>query len=121
MYTFRNLKVWQKAHEMALEIYKGTKTFPSSEKYGLIAQIRRSAVSVATNIVEGYKRKSSKDFAHFLNIADSSLEETKYHLLLACDLNYLCKSDYERLLVLADEVGRMLYGFQKNLKLKTYS
>lgn len=116
VHTFRNLKVWQKAHEMVLEIYKVTKEFPSAEKYGLTAQIRRSAVSVATNIVEGYKRKSDKDFAHFLNVADSSLEETKYHLLLACDLKYFSKDNYERLLALADEVGRMLYGFRKTLK-----
>lgn len=104
---------------MVLQIYKVTKEFPSSEKYGLTAQIRRSAASVATNIVEGYKRKSDKDFAHFLNIADGSLEETKYHLLLACDLAYLSKRDYESISILADEVGRMLSGFQK--KLKAYS
>lgn len=115
-YTFKNIKVWGKAHELVLQIYKLTKTFPSSEKYGLTAQLRRSAGSVATNIVEGYKRKSDKDFAHFLNIADGSLEETKYHLLLSCDLKYLDKKDYEKLVNLADEVGRMLSGFQKTLK-----
>ncbi len=114
-HTFKNIKVWQKAHEMVLEIYKITKEFPSSEKYGLTAQLRRSAASVATNIVEGYKRRSDKDFAHFLNIADGSLEETKYNLLLACDLKYFGKNNYERLSALADEVGRMLSGFQKKL------
>ncbi len=114
-YTFKNIKVWQKAHKLVLEIYKSTKTFPGSERYGLTAQIRRAASSVATNIVEGYKRRSDKDFAHFLNMADGSLEETKYHLLLAYDLKYMNKNDYERLLVLADEVGRMLFGFQKRL------
>lgn len=95
--------------------YKVTRDFPHFEKYGLIVQLRRSATSVATNIVEGYKRKSAKDFSYFLNIADGSLEETKYHLLLACDLGYLEKSEYERLSKLADEVGRMLAGFQKKL------
>jgi len=114
-YTFRDIKVWQKAHELVLEIYKVTKEFPVEEKYGLTAQLRRSAASVATNIVEGYKRRSDKDFAHFLNMADSSLEETKYHVLLAHDLQYVRKDDYERLSVSADEVGRMLYGFQKTL------
>lgn len=118
-HTFKNIKVWQKAHELVLEIYKITKIFPGSERYGLIAQLRRSASSIATNIVEGYKRKSDRDFAHFLNMANSSLEETKYHLLLACDLKYLNKNNYERLSILADEVGRMLFGFQK--KLKAYS
>lgn len=115
-YTFKNIKVWQKAHRLVLEIYKVTKEFPSSEKYGLTIQLRRAAASIATNIVEGYKRRSDKDFAHFLNMADTSLEETKYHLLLACDLKYLTKNDYERLSMLADEVGRMLSGFQKTLK-----
>jgi len=114
-HTFKNIKVWQKAHELVLEVYKVTKTLPSSEKYGLTAQLRRAAASVATNIVEGYKRRSDKDFAHFLNMADSSLEETKYHLLLAFDLKYMDKNDYERLSVLAEEVGRMLFGFQKKL------
>lgn len=115
-HTFKNIKVWQKAHEMVLQIYKITKEFPSSEMYGLTAQIRRSAASVATNIVEGYKRRSDRDFAHFLNMADSSLEETKYHLFLAYDLTYLCKEDYEHISILADEVGRMLSGFQKKLR-----
>jgi len=110
-----NIKVWQKAHELVLEIYRVAKNFPSSEKYGLTAQLRRAAASIATNIVEGYKRRSDKDFAHFLNIADSSLEETKYHLLLAFDLKYPNKNEYERLSKLADEVGRMLFGFQKKL------
>ncbi len=100
---------------MVLEIYKVSREFPSLEKYGLTAQLRRSAASVATNIVEGYKRRSDKDFAHFLNIADSSLEETKYHLLLAYDLTYLSKKDYESISILADEVGRMLSGLQKKL------
>jgi len=65
--TFRDLKVWQKAHELVLEVYRITKTFPNEEKFGLVSQLRRSASSVATNIVEGFKRKSNRDYAHFLN------------------------------------------------------
>ena len=61
-HTFKNIKVWQKAHGLVLDIYRTTKGFPDSEKYGLTAQLRRSAASVATNIVEGYKRRSDKDF-----------------------------------------------------------
>jgi len=114
-YTFRDIKVWQKAHRFVLEVYKISEKFPSSERYGLTAQIRRSAISIPTNIAEGYKRRSDKDFAHFLNMADSSLEETKYHLLLASDLGYLTNSDYSRFSELADEIGRMLSGFQKKL------
>jgi len=118
-HTFRDIKVWEKAHKLVLEIYKITRKFPSHEKYGLTAQIRRSTASIPTNIVEGYKRKSDKDFLHFLNMADSSLEETKYHLLLSQDLDYLDRCEYERLVELTEEVGKMLFGFQK--KLKAYS
>jgi|SRR3989338_7393461 len=114
-HTFKNIKVWQKAHELVLAIYKLTKVFPISERYGLTSQIRRSAASVATNIVEGYKRNSNKDFAHFLDIADCSLEETKYHLLLVHDLGYIDQKDHEDLLKKSDEVGRMLFGFRKKL------
>lgn len=91
---FSELKVWQKAHELVLEIYQVTKKFPKSEKYGLISQIRRTSISTAANIVEGHKRKSDKDFAHFINIAEGSLEECKYYLLLARDLNYLLNEEY---------------------------
>lgn len=115
-HTFKNLKVWNKAHKLVLEIYKITKTFPTSEKYGLTSQFRRSAISTSTNIVEGYKRNGVKDFLHFLNMADSSLEETKYHLILSRDLGYLKHIDYDKLSICANEVGRMLFGFQKKLK-----
>jgi four helix bundle protein len=114
-HTFKNILVWQKAHELVLEIYKASQEFPATERFGLSSQLRRLAASVATNIVEGYKRRSDRDFAHFLNMADGSLEETKYHLLLARDLKYLDENSYGRLLILADEVGRMLSGFQKKL------
>jgi four helix bundle protein len=120
-HTFRNIKVWEKAHKLVLQIYMITRNFPVSERYGLTTQLRRSAASVATNIVEGYKRKSDKDFSHFLNMADSSLEETKYHMILARDLKYLSQAEYGYLSDLADEVGRMLYGFQKHIKLTAYS
>ena len=98
-----------------LEIYKASENFPKEEKFGLISQIRRSASSVPTNIVEGFKRISKKEFAHFLNMADSSLEETKYHLILSADLGYLKESESKRLEELCDEVGKMLYGLQNKL------
>jgi len=114
--TFKEIKVRQKAHLLVLEIYKISESFPHSERYSLTSQLRQSSASVPTNIVEGYKRRSDKDFAHFLNLADSSLEETKYHLFLAQDLGYLDKISYARLSVLSDEIGRMLYGFRNKLK-----
>jgi four helix bundle protein len=113
--TFRDLKVWQKAHNLALNIYKITKEFPKEEKYGLVAQLRRSVASIPTNIVEGFKRKSKTDYAHFINIADSSLEETKYHLILANDLGYIKEENFNRLNNMCDEIGKMLYSFHKKL------
>lgn len=115
-YTFKDIGVWQKAHELVLQIYKTTSSFPINEKYGLTIQLRRSSASVPTNIVEGYKRRSDKEFAHFLSIADGPLEETKYHLLLSFELKYISKEEYDRLYKMANEVGGMLFCFQKKLK-----
>ena len=115
MKTFRDLKVWQKAHELTLAVYKTTSNFPSEEKYGLCSQLRRAAASVPTNVVEGYRRKGGKEFLRFLNIAEGSLEETKYHLILSRDLGYLNLAEYVRLNGLCDEVGRMLRGLERSL------
>ena len=113
--TFRDLLVWQKSHALVLEIYKITQSFPKEERFGLVAQIRRSASSIPTNIVEGQKRKSTKDYLHFLNMADGSLEETKYHLILSKDLGYLSNGQFTSLTQSCDEIGRMLSGLQKSL------
>ncbi len=115
MKTFRDLKVWRKAHELVLEMYKVSKKFPDEEKFGLVTQIRRSSSSIPTNIVEGFKRKGKKDFIHFLNIAEASLEETKYHLILAFDLGYI-NDENKRLEDLCDEVGKMINGLQKSIR-----
>ena len=114
--TFKDLTVWQKAHKLVLDIFQATKSFPAEEKYGLATQLRRAAVSVPTNIAEGFKRKSKKDFSHFLNIADTSLEETKYHLLLAEDLGYLPSQLSRHPQEQCDEIGRMLCGLNRSLK-----
>ena len=115
MKSFRELKVWNKSHILVLSIYKTTKLFPNEEKFGLTSQIRRSAASIPTNIVEGFKRKSNKDFIHFLNLADASLEETKYHLILSKDLDYIDCTTYNDLMEKCDEIGKMLFGLQKKL------
>jgi four helix bundle protein len=81
--TFRELLFWQKAHTLVLEIYKLTEDFPKLELFGLTSQIRRSAVSIAANIAEGYKKKNNLDKARFFNISQGSLEETLYYLILA--------------------------------------
>lgn len=112
--TFKDLKVWQKAHSLVLEVYKITKTFPAEERYGLVSQMRRSAISIPTNIVEGNKRRSRKEYLYFLNLAHASLEETKYHILLSRDLDLL-EEEFVELNQLCDEVGRMINGLQRSL------
>lgn len=116
--TFRDLLVWQKAHHLLLLIYKATQNFPPTEKYIITSQLQRAMLSVPTNIVEGYHRKSTKDYLHFLNISFSSLEEVKYHLFVSKDLNYLSQIQYEEFMNLAEEVSRMLHGLQKSLASK---
>lgn len=85
---FRSLLVWQKAHEWVLAVYQTTRTFPKEELFGLTSQLRRAAMSVPANIVEGYRRRSKPDKARFFNIAQASLDEATYFLLLAHDLSY---------------------------------
>ncbi len=112
---FEDLRVWQKAHELTLEIYKLTKEFPQEEKFRLTSQICRSASSIPTNIVEGRGRYHKKEFKQFLYISRGSLEETKYHLILAKDLGYIRIDKYNKLMELSIEVGRMLNGLIKSL------
>lgn len=114
--TWRELKVWQKAHKLVLLTYKLTARFPSEEKYGLTSQMRRAAVSIASNIVEGFKRRTVRDSLNFYNTADASLEELKYQYLLACDLSYLSKENRDSANQVMDEVGMMLYAWAKSQK-----
>lgn len=113
--TFRDLIVWQKGHKLVLDVYCITKDFPKEERYGLASQLRRSVISIPTNIAEGFKRKSKKDFAHFINMAEGSLEETKYHILLAKDLDYIKNDVFMNLSSGFDEIGRMLCSFHRKL------
>ena len=105
--SFRDLEVWQKAHGFVLDIYRLTKTFPNDERYGLISQMRRAAVSVPANIAEGFKRRGWGDKARFYNIAEASLEEVKYYLILAKDLGYA--ADTVSLTQTAESVSQMLF------------
>ena len=115
MRNFRELLVWQKAHELALEVYRDTKGFPADERFGLTVQLRRAASSVASNIAEGCGRGSDKDFARFLGIAAGSASEVEYQILLTHDLGYLSKEDYRRLDTHVNEVKRMLNSFIQSL------
>lgn len=109
------LLVWQKAHELTLEIYKTTKSFPNDELYGLTSQMRRASTSIPSNIAEGKARGSIKDFKRFLFIARGSLEELKYQIILSKDLNYIDENKYDELLNKAKEVGRLLNGLMVSL------
>jgi four helix bundle protein len=113
--TFEDLIVWQKSHQFVLEIYKMTQNFPRHEVFGLISQIRRSAVSVAANIAEGFKRKGKADKIRFFNISQGSLEEVRYYLILANDLGY---ADTKQLKIDLDEIGRMLDAYIKSITRK---
>jgi len=110
---FTDLIVWQKAHQLVLDIYLATKSFPKEELYGLVSQLRRAAASIPANISEGYKKRSSLDKIRFLNIAESSLEETKYFLILANDLKY---TDSAKLLIISEEVGRLINAYIKGIE-----
>ena len=99
-----------------LKIYGITKSFPKEELYGLTSQIRRAAVSIPSNIVEGRARGSNKEYKRFLLISRGSLEEVKYQLLLAKDLQYVESSIYNKTVNLTDEVGRLLNGLINSLK-----
>ena len=109
------LIVWQRSHELVLMIYQITKVFPQEELYGLTSQIRRAAVSIPSNIVEGRARGFSKEYKRFLLMARGSLEEVKYQLLLAMDLQYIEDEKYKEILNIADEVGRLLSGLIKRV------
>ena len=108
--SFDKLLVWQRAHSLVLKIYEVTNSFPKEEIWGLTSQIRRSAVSVPSNIVEGKARGSRKDFKRFLLIARGSLEEVKYQSLLAKELKYMNDEQYEEITAMIEEVGRLLGG-----------
>jgi four helix bundle protein len=105
--SFKDLIVWQKAYRLVLEVYKITKTFPRSETYELTQQIRRAAISLPSNIAEGYGRKHKAEYQQFLSIAYASLLELETQYLLSLDLNYIDKNDIIENLI--KEVGSMLY------------
>lgn len=106
--TFQDLLVWQKAHGFVLEVYALTTTFPRQETYGLSLQMRRAAVSIPANIAEGFRRRGKADKARFLNIAEGSVEECRYFLILAKDLGY---GDTQALTTALEEVSRLLGAY----------
>ncbi len=111
--TYRDLKVWQTAMEMVQEVYRLTQAFPREETYGLTIQLRRAAVSIASNIAEGKGRSSDKELLHFLSNAKGSLFEVETQIMIADGLGYLTHMQGEELLLRTAEVGRLLNGFMK--------
>jgi four helix bundle protein len=116
MQDFKDLIVWKKAHENALMVYNLTKSFPKDELYGITGQLRTSSVSVPTNIAEGCGKFTQTDFAHFLQIALGSCQETEYLTLLASDLKYIHKEDYKTLNQSINEVKAMLISLIKKIR-----
>jgi four helix bundle protein len=114
--SFQDLRVWQDAMKLTLEVYKATDHFPKHELWGLGQQIRRAAVSVPSNIAEGKGHKSNKDFARFLFHARGSLLELETQILIAEELQYLSKEDGRALAQLAENVGRALSGLINSLQ-----
>ena len=118
---YRELKVWQKSYQFCLGIYTATRGFPSDERYGLTAQIRRSAVSVPSNIAEGYGRKTAGEYLHSLYVAYGSICELETQLLLAVDLGYVKEEDPQTLRENIEEIERMLKALINALERKRSS
>jgi len=118
MQDFRKLKVWQKAHSLVLDVYARTTDLPKSEAFGLTAQTRRAAVSVAANIAEGSARSGDKEFARFLYMSLGSASELEYFSILIGDLGLLKKSDTAKIGTDAAEIKRMLSGLIASLPLR---
>lgn len=111
--SFKDLVVWQKSHQMVLSIYRITKAFPKEEMYGLTSQVRRSASSVAANIAEAFKKKSPLDKLRIFNIAQGSLSETEYHILLTGDLKYAEVNEIQECI---EQVSRLLEAYMQAIR-----
>ncbi|SFH85939.1 four helix bundle protein [Planctomicrobium piriforme] len=114
-FRFYDLDVWRKAIDYAELVYQVTATFPDGERFGLVSQLRRAAVSISSNIAEGSSRSSDVDFARFVEIAYGSTLETVSQICIALKLRYINREDFDKLTQLADDVSRMLSGLRKSL------
>ena len=110
--TFEDVEVWKKAHAWVLNVYRFTEKFPKHELFGLTSQLRRAAVSIPANFAEGFKKKGRADKARFYNIAQGSLEECRYYMILARDLGY---GNTTALLEALEEVSRMLEAYSRSM------
>ena len=110
-FSFEKIVAWQKAHGFILLVYRITKHFPEEERFGLVSQFRRAAVSIGANIAEGYKKLSKADKLRFLNISEGSLAECENYIILGKDLNYINEDEYNILHLTAEETGRLLTAY----------
>ncbi|MBR1518038.1 MAG: four helix bundle protein [Prevotella sp.] len=113
--SFKDIIAWQKAHEFVLEVYTTCKYFPEYERFGLCSQFQRAAVSIAANIAEGYRKLSKPDKLRFLNISQGSLEECRYYILLAHDLNYIDTTEYNKLNEKIEKTSWLLNAYSKGI------
>jgi len=115
---YQDLHIWQKSIDLVTKIYEETRKFPEKETYGLILQTRKSAISIPSNIAEGYGRNSTHDYLRFLNISKGSLYELETQLLIACNLKYIPIESYNNLNEICKEIERMLSSLIKKLRIK---
>ena len=118
MHNFKDLKIWSKSRVLVKKIYELTEEFPSDEKFGLISQMRRAAVSIVSNIAEGSGKESDKDFCRFLEVAYSSSFELETQLILAVDLTFIKQDASTEILIDIQEIQKMIYSFIKTVKNK---
>lgn len=116
MAGYQDLVVWQKAMDVVVLVYELTAKFPKDEIFGLVSQMRRAAVSIASNIAEGQGRRMQNEFNHFLGIANGSKAELETQLQLCERIKYVVREDIELVLNLLDDIGRMIYGLQGKLR-----
>jgi four helix bundle protein len=113
---YRDLIAWQRSMSLVEEVYRMTKSFPKEELYGLSSQVRRSAVSIPSNIAEGHCRNGRREFVHHLSIALGSLGETETQMLIAGRLGYIDADNSEKFSLLAGETGRVIVGLMNSLE-----
>lgn len=119
--NFTDLLVWNKAHQLVLEVYRMTKNFPMEERFGLCSQFQRAAISIPANIAEGYKKLGRADKLRFMNIAQGSLEECRYYAILSRDLSYINQEEYNSLIMRLEETSKFLNSYIKGLVEKKFN
>lgn len=120
-HSFTGIIAWQKAYSFVLDVYKYTRNYPSTEKFGLCSQFQRAAVSIIANIAEGYKKMSKADKLRLMNIAQGSLEECRCYILLSKDLGYISETEFHSLSSEIEETSKILNAYCKAMANTTYS